>query len=281
MKRKNILVKQMIPISSNLDQKEWLSFLKQWGTYIKDSVPSVEQMEGVIIVSDCEEGVRIAKQLGVPCLGVQLEDMPASAFLPCDYVVLSFDAIDEEYLDRIYRRFYGLRWDIATTNRLRIREMKLQDVPELLKLYLEVKETGMEVPFATEEAGETFVREYYDKVYRILEHGIWVLEQKDTGKLIGVAGLEYQVIENKEFLGLGYIIGQSWQRQGYATEACRAILEYGKEYLGAKKVYCFAKPENTASIHLAEKLGFRLKEEELGVKDYLVYTCNLGEKKIK
>lgn len=43
--------------------------------------------------------------------------------------------IDAQYLDRVYRRFKGIPWDIAETQRLRIREIAVEDVEQLYVLY--------------------------------------------------------------------------------------------------------------------------------------------------
>ena len=55
---------------------------------------------------------------------------------------------------------------------------------------------------------------------------------------------------------IGYMIGVPWQRQGYAEEACRAILDYAREELDFTKVFLQVEEENEASIKLAKKLGF-------------------------
>ena len=51
-------------------------------------------------------------------------------------------------------------------------------------------------------------------------------------------------------------MGLPWQRQGYAYEACDAILRYGKEILELDSVQALVKRENEVSIRLCEKLGF-------------------------
>ena len=57
---------------------------------------------------------------------------------------------------------------------------------------------------------------------------------------------------------LGYLIGSVWQKQGYAFEAVRAVLDYGKTFLGFEEVYIRTKSENLGSRALAEKAGFQL-----------------------
>lgn len=44
---------------------------------------------------------------------------------------------------------------------------------------------------------------------------------QETGKLIGRAGLEHDE--------LGYMIAPEFQKQGYATEVCRFIIDYARK----------------------------------------------------
>lgn len=62
---------------------------------------------------------------------------------------------------------------------------------------------------------------------------------------------------------LGFVIGTSWQREGYAYEVCGSILSYGLKELGFHKVQAFVQPQNTASLGLLHKLGFHLAETYL------------------
>ena len=60
--------------------------------------------------------------------------------------------------------------------------------------------------------------------------------------------------ESTEYVELGYHIFRPFRRQGYAEEACRAVLNYAKEELACPVCAHVAK-ENTASIQMLEKLG--------------------------
>ena len=57
----------------------------------------------------------------------------------------------------------------------------------------------------------------------------------------------------EEELELGYHVFHPYRRQGYAEEACRAILDYAKNELDCPVCACAA-GENTASIRLLRKL---------------------------
>ncbi len=76
---------------------------------------------------------------------------------------------------------------------------------------------------------------------------------KNTGKVIGniyCGRREYNARE------VGYIINKNHQRQGYALEALRAVINRAfKE--GAHRVYAECDPRNIASWKLLESAGLR------------------------
>ena len=62
---------------------------------------------------------------------------------------------------------------------------------------------------------------------------------------------------------LAYWIGYPFQGMGYATEAARAIVEYGIKTLHFHKIRVYHASDNPASGRTIEKLGFRFVGEEV------------------
>lgn len=91
--------------------------------------------------------------------------------------------------------------------------------------------------------------------------GMWIVELRATGKIIGHAGL--QPLPGTDDVELGYYLGRSAWGQGYATEAARAILRFGFEERGLKRIVAVVRPENAASRHVLEKLGFRHDRDDV------------------
>jgi ribosomal-protein-alanine N-acetyltransferase len=56
---------------------------------------------------------------------------------------------------------------------------------------------------------------------------------------------------------LGYLLSRRYWGQGYATEAARAVLEFGFQELDLHRVYATCRPANVASSRVMEKLGMR------------------------
>jgi [ribosomal protein S5]-alanine N-acetyltransferase len=85
--------------------------------------------------------------------------------------------------------------------------------------------------------------------------GMWIVEVRAAGSVIGHAGL--QRLHGTDDVELGYYLGRAAWGQGYATEAGRACLAYGFETCGLRRIVAVVRPENQASRHVLEKLGFR------------------------
>ena len=57
---------------------------------------------------------------------------------------------------------------------------------------------------------------------------------------------------------VAYVVFTRFQRRGYATEACRALIAYLEGELGVTTLVAEIDTRNLASIALVERLGFRL-----------------------
>ncbi|MFC9993802.1 GNAT family N-acetyltransferase [Nocardia sp. NPDC127526] len=83
-------------------------------------------------------------------------------------------------------------------------------------------------------------------------YGIWVVRLRESGEAIGVAGLR-----PLEELGLEvfYSLNPHVWGRGLATEAARAVVDYGLDVLGLPRVLAEVDEGNTGSIAVVERLG--------------------------
>lgn len=86
------------------------------------------------------------------------------------------------------------------------------------------------------------------------EHGFgrWACVLKETGSIIGFAGLKW-LPESGE-VDIGYRFLPAYWGLGLATESGKAIIEYGFGTLGLKQITGLVDPENIASARVLEKL---------------------------
>ncbi len=85
--------------------------------------------------------------------------------------------------------------------------------------------------------------------------GMWIVEERSSGGVIGHAGL--QPLAGTQDVELGYYLGRPAWGQGYATEAARACLRFGFDVCGLPRIVAVVRHENAASRRVLEKLGFR------------------------
>ena len=227
--------------------------------------------ENTLFVTDCPEIAEHFAKNNMPVLGILIPQNENAPFAGVRYLSEGWDDITPIYLERVYRRYRGLPWQILETERCILRETTEADVDAFYRIYAEPSVTAfMENLFPDREEELRYMADYREKVYALYGFGIWSIILKETGEIIGRAGLDMR----RGFAEpeLGFVIGVPWQRQGLAEEVCRAILHYGEEELGFTKMQALTEQENWASLALLKKLGFVLDGEykEMG-KEYLRY----------
>ncbi|MCI9627161.1 MAG: GNAT family N-acetyltransferase [Clostridia bacterium] len=143
---------------------------------------------------------------------------------------------------------------VLETERLILRKLTEQDYSDLCKILQDE-----EVMYAYEHAflGEE-VWAWLDKQlnrYAQYEFGLWAAILKETGELIGQAGLTMQDCDGREVLEIGYLFQKAFWHKGYATEAAVACRDYAFETLLAEEVYSIIRDNNIASQNVAKRVG--------------------------
>jgi RimJ/RimL family protein N-acetyltransferase len=205
-----------------------------------------------------------------------LED-DTSAFTP-DMYVEGFEETDAAFFTRVYQRHHDIPWTILTTERCIVKEFSMDYLDALFELYAGQGMTDYIEPLYSYEKEKEYQQAYIENMYRFYGYGMWIVCHRETGKLIGRVGVEHREELDGE-LELGYAIGTEYQRQGYATEVCTAILSYVRRELGFDQVCCLIHEENLISRHFAEKLGFQeQKTMILQNRKMIKYVLDLLEK---
>ncbi len=106
-------------------------------------------------------------------------------------------------------------------------------------------------------------REEYDKALLCepsFENGAQLaIIETDSGRLIGDLYLK----KEDTAYWVGYTVGPAFARQGYATEALSALIAWLR-WQGGSAIKAGVLAENTASIRLLNKLGFK----HIGTNDF-------------
>src|SRR3954468_12328644 len=106
--------------------------------------------------------------------------------------------------------------------------------------------------------------------WQLLVYGMFAMEIRETGELIGRTG--YLDPPGWPGFELGWVLGRAWWGKGYAVEAAVRCRDYAFDQMGRDRLISLIRPDNHRSIRVAEKIGETLAGdvELLGAKA-LVY----------
>ena len=148
---------------------------------------------------------------------------------------------------------------IVDTPRLELRELTIDDAGFILGLVNE--------PSFLANIGDKGVRTLDDAKQFILDgpwkrnqrrgYGQFLVELKPEGIPIGVCGLFYRKALGVTDVGCAFL--PAYWRQGIASEAALAIMEYGRSTLGVEEIVGLTSKDNLASIGLLEKFGMKFE----------------------
>lgn len=155
--------------------------------------------------------------------------------------------------------------NVITTNRLLIRPIQMDDLNDIYEYASDSSiNMMMFLPKETKEETKEFV------LFAINE---WKKDNpKDrecvillNGKIIG--GINLEVLNEKNKYEIGWIINKNYRRNGYATEAAKAIIEYAFKSLNANYIQAHCDINNIASKKVMNNTGMTL-EDSNGTRIY-------------
>ena len=96
---------------------------------------------------------------------------------------------------------------------------------------------------------------------------MWGTVYKPDGCYIGRCGVYPHFTLSGPVPGegaLGFYLARAYWGRGLATEAGRALVNFGFTELGLKRIVTAVQVGNDASVRVLEKLGFRVERTEIG-----------------
>ncbi len=103
-----------------------------------------------------------------------------------------------------------------------------------------------------EEMATEWIRTHEDG-YRNGELANFAVTLREDGQLVGTVGLDIFLEHGRA--GLGYWIGKEFWGKGYATEAAKAVLEFGFDTLKLNRIHAEHFTDNPASGRVQQKIG--------------------------
>jgi [ribosomal protein S5]-alanine N-acetyltransferase len=153
------------------------------------------------------------------------------------------------------------------TDRLSIRYMTVEDFRFIYRLLNEptwIKYIG-DKGIKTEDDAKNYIQTGPLQMYKDYGFGLYLVTLKETAVPIGLCGLiKRPSLEN---IDLGYAFLPEHTGKGYAFEATKAVMDYGKEQLSIEKLIAITTIDNIKSEKVLLKLGFSYDSLIKGTND--------------
>lgn len=166
------------------------------------------------------------------------------------------------------------------TPRLILRELTTDDAETLFRIYHEpnVYTYYSKGPPETVEIERANLARHLDH-YARYGFGLWGTVLRETGELIGRCGLLNQTVDDVAEVEIGYLLSPRFWGRGLASEAARAIRDYGFGTLGRTRLVSIINVRNVPSQRVALAMGMRPeKRTQFNGVDVDLYAIEQGVK---
>lgn len=146
---------------------------------------------------------------------------------------------------------------ISETHRLIIRTWELSDVANLCDLSSQDGISEFSISGYSNFSSDYALKWIQNEIERYKKYrlGKFAVISKELATPIGISGLFQMPSPNENEVELNYRYPIKRRAQGFATEAAKAILEYGFNELGLKRINANADLKNTASHAVLTRIG--------------------------
>ncbi len=147
------------------------------------------------------------------------------------------------------------------TERLFLRPLTIDDEAEIFQLRSDPEAAMLagRVPARNLEEATTFI----GKIARLVHDNTglyWAISYKEEQDLIGtICFFSYDL--KIERLEIGYELLPAYQHKGIMSEAIKSVIQFAFNVIGAKRITACSSRQNSASINLLAKTGFKVIED--------------------
>ncbi|MEL7160466.1 MAG: GNAT family N-acetyltransferase [Bacteroidota bacterium] len=150
------------------------------------------------------------------------------------------------------------------TGRLHLRRLEPEDLPQLVQHANNRKVTDnlANLSFPYREPDAAFRIGYVLKGFKEKTRFVFAITLLENGAFIGEISL-HLTDPGRRHAQLAYWVGEPFWRQGFATEAATAVIEFGFTKANYALIYADCKPSNLASQRVMRKSGMKLHEDRI------------------
>lgn len=168
--------------------------------------------------------------------------------------------------------------NIIDTPHFRLRPLQVEDYKEMYENWAKKEEACRYFPFYPADNIEVYKEKVsgWVKNYRNPYYFQWVIEEKNTSRLVGIINLG-NVDQIKKMSDVCYILSPDEWGKGIMTEVLREVLHYAFCNVGLEKVQAEVFDGNIASAAVLRKCGmkFERREKELYYKDQKYFDVDV------
>lgn len=279
LKKNNVTTVLLLPAYSKDKSSTWLDDIPTYSFaytcsnhlfFSKEGVPTFYtllqklsvQKDELILVTDCFSFADAAKTEAIACIGLLHKNDTTQNLTPASVLIEDFQEINYKYFSNVLKRAAGIPLTIAQTKHFILRELSLEDIPDLYKLLHnpQIKSGLLEPPDKLTIMLEKH-QAYIQNIYHFFDFGLWGIFQKETNNLIGQCGIQSTIIDGNCEIELGYLLSPDFWGMGYAKEAVKTVFRYAKNQLELTRIVAVIDKNNLASIQLAKSVGMKLEKE--------------------
>jgi RimJ/RimL family protein N-acetyltransferase len=147
---------------------------------------------------------------------------------------------------------------VLNTDRLRLRPFAAGDWPTYAEMCADAEVMRYIGAGQTQSADEAWrSMAFFIGHWSLLGYGMWALEHRGHGRLLGRVGF----IDPPGWPGfeLGWLLAREHWGHGYAREAAAAALQHAFDVLQRDRVVSLIRPGNQRSVAVAEAIGATLQ----------------------
>lgn len=176
--------------------------------------------------------------------------------------------------------------DQIETQRLLLQRLKYEDAEEIFYAYASKPEATRFVSWPTHNKVADTQRYLSSAIpaWRSAKEFNYTIRLKNENRLVGAIG----AVNDTGKIQIGYIISPASWNQGFASEACRALLEQLINLRFVFKIWTFVDADNVASLAVLKKCGLieearlslwhRFVNQDNQPKDCILFDFPLKEK---
>jgi RimJ/RimL family protein N-acetyltransferase len=149
---------------------------------------------------------------------------------------------------------------IIETERLFLRHLSENDAEFVLELVNEpawIRNIG-DKKIRTKDDACNYILNGPAASYEKFNFGLWCVALKESDIPIGICGLIKR--DTLEDVDIGFAFLKRFWSKGYAVESASAVMDYGRNVIGLRRIVAITVPDNQGSIKVLEKIGMRFEK---------------------